>query len=145
MSGIERSFLLVKPNMCNNPVVHDEVLTKLSLFDLRFTEIYETRITEEEVYELCPGRIGLERFDDIKAYLTSGPVRVIKVEGHDAIQAVRDVKGKTWRGGLRGKYAKDFVENAFHSPDSAEERDDHEKILERRKNVIFDSQIDKYE
>lgn len=64
-------------------------------------------------------------FNDLVAFMTSGPSIVLALEKADAVQAWRDFMGptdatKAPQGTIRGQFGKSVQENATHGSDSPE-------------------------
>lgn len=127
---IEQSFLLCKPDTLQCGAFEDS-LQVLHNDGLAVTSVRYFEIDEQGVAELYPERMDGYFCDEIRWYMTSGACALVLVEGEDAIHRVLDLKGKTYRGGLRGKYALSFVINSFHCPDSGLEYESHLDILKK--------------
>lgn len=138
----ERSFLLVKPESVQMGL-RDEAIELLAKEGLHFEKTADLQFESEDVATIYAKRMEGEHAERMVSYMTQGPSHVIYVTGESAIEKVQKVKGKTWsEKGLRGKYAKDFIENNFHSPDSQEEYDLNVEIMSKREIVVFDSSKD---
>ena len=64
-------------------------------------------------------------FDDLVAFITSGPVMALAVEGPDAVSVVRTLMGPTNPveappGTIRGDFGIEITENLVHGSDSPE-------------------------
>jgi nucleoside-diphosphate kinase len=73
-------------------------------------------------YEIHKGR---PFYDDLVAFMTSGPVLVMVLEGEDAIAKNRKIMGatdpaKADKGTIRGDFATSIDQNAVHGSDSKE-------------------------
>jgi nucleoside-diphosphate kinase len=120
----ESTLLIVKPDGVRRGLV-GEVLRRveakgLTIEELRLFTI--PRATAEEHY-------GEHRekpfFDELVAFITSGPVVVGKVTGDDAITCWRALMGPTNPvdappGSIRGDFATQIGENIVHGSDSPE-------------------------
>ena len=64
-------------------------------------------------------------YSDLVAFITSGPVAAMVVEGVDAVAGMRQIMGSTnplqaAPGSIRGDYATEITENIVHGSDSPE-------------------------
>ena len=69
--------------------------------------------------------VGKPFFDDLVAFITSGPVMAMVVQGPSAVGVVRGMMGTTnpveaAPGTIRGDFALDIGENIVHGSDSVE-------------------------
>jgi nucleoside-diphosphate kinase len=69
--------------------------------------------------------IGRPYYEDLKSFMTSGPIVAMVLEGEDAIKRVRKLNGKTnpaeaEEGTIRRMYAESGSRNAVHASDSPE-------------------------
>lgn len=124
----ERSFCMLKPGLLQRRQV-GEVLSRLERKGLR---IIACKMIQMDA-ELCQTHYShlSERsfFPDLQAYMTSGPMLAMVIEGYNAISALRALCGPTESetaapGTIRGDFALLTRKNIIHSsdsPDSAEE------------------------
>ncbi len=81
--------------------------------------------TTEEAKEFYSIHEGKPFFNDLIAYITSGPVVGIELEADDAVVKVRELVGATnpseaRPGTIRYMYGTDIQQNAVHASDSDE-------------------------
>ena len=124
---IERSFLLVKPDGVLGGQVKD---AREALVDagLKIVDQRRIRLTAGQVRRLYPERASGRFAQENEDYMTAGDVVMISVEGTDAVDRTSEVKGKTYKSGLRKVFADNFVHNTFHSPDRGEVKREEEVI-----------------
>lgn len=107
-----------------------EAVSALNSVGLSLVREERVRMSEQQVAELYPERIPGIFEKEMLDYMTAGDVIYCEVEGNNACQLVRQVKGKTKRSGLRLLYAQNMIHNTFHCPDD-------ETCFEREREVIL--------
>lgn len=111
----ERTYLLVKPDGLG---LLDEIRQQLYYNDDVIVGLgVRVSLTSDCVRRLYPERMGTDFENEIIDYMTSGECVIFDVEGDNAIQEVKEIKGKTYKSGLRLKYADNFIHNTVHCPD----------------------------
>ncbi|RKX51748.1 MAG: nucleoside-diphosphate kinase, partial [Thermotoga sp.] len=98
-----------------------------------------TRMSREEAYELYKEHEGKDFFEKLIEFVTRGPVVMMVIEGPRAVEAVRNLVGKTdgvqaSAGTIRGDFSLSTRENIVHASDSSESA--------RREIKIFFKEID---
>ena len=121
---MERSLVLVKPDGVRRGLVGEIVgrieRKGLSLVAGRFFTI-DTELAGRHYAEHTEKPF----FADLVAFITSGPVMALAVEGPDAVKIVRTLMGPTNPvdappGTIRGDYATEITFNLIHGSDSPE-------------------------
>lgn len=122
--SVERTLVLVKPNGVSRGLV-GEIIARferrgLVLKGLKL--VHAPRELAEEHYEEHREKAF---FGDLVAFLTSGPIVAMAVEGESAVQVVRDMTGatdpvKAAPGTIRGDFALEIGENIVHASDGVE-------------------------
>ena len=122
--AVQRTLAIVKPDGVQKNLV-GEVLRRLESAGLRIVGLRMTALTQ-------PGAEGFyhvhrERpfFASLTAYMTSGPIVVVALEGEDAIKRLRDLMGatdpaKAAAGTIRKDFADSIERNIIHGSDSPE-------------------------
>lgn len=122
--AVERSFVMVKPDGVRRGLVGECIRRfeqrGLRLVDLRM--LTPSRALAEEHYGEHRGK-GF--FDSVVAFITSGPVVAMVIEGESAITAIRQMVGATRPldaapGSIRGDFALEVGENILHASDGPE-------------------------
>ncbi|MHB8604629.1 MAG: nucleoside-diphosphate kinase [Thermoplasmatota archaeon] len=121
---MERTFAMVKPDGVARGLV-GEVVRRYEARGLKLAGLKLMRVTRRLAEEHYAEHKGKKFYDGLIAYITSGPVAVICLEGKDAVKVVRSVNGATnpidaAPGTLRGDLALDIGRNVVHGSDSAE-------------------------
>ena len=123
-----RTFVMVKPDGVKKSLV-GEVIRRFENFSFKLAALKVMKIdrkTAEKHYEMHKGKAF---YEDLLAYITSGPVVPMVVEidlsDEDGIKLVRKIVGKTnpleaEMGSIRGDYATTISENIVHAADSPE-------------------------
>jgi nucleoside-diphosphate kinase len=126
--AIERTFSIVKPDGVEKNLI-GEVYRRFEQAGLRIVASRMLRLSREQ----AEGFYGVHKerpfFNDLVAYMTSGPVVVQVLEGEDAIQRNREIMGATnpadaESGKIRADFAASIEENVVHGsdgPDTARE------------------------
>jgi nucleoside-diphosphate kinase len=123
---VEQTFVMIKPDGVQRNLV-GEIISRFERKGLRLSALKMLNVTKEMAYEHYKEHVGKPFFDDLVAYIMSGPVVAMVWEGFDAVQAARSIIGatdpkKADPGSIRGMFATDISRNIIHgadSPDSA--------------------------
>ena len=122
--ALERTLSIIKPDAVAKGHV-DEICKRLEDAGLSITEKKSIHLD----YALAEGfyieHKGKPFFEDLIKFMTSGPIQVQVLEGHDAIINYRAVMGSTnpkeaAPGTLRADFAESIDANAVHGSDSPE-------------------------
>ena len=122
--GVTRTFSIIKPDATRRNLTGGvtKMLEETGLRVVASKRIHMTKAQAEGFY-------GVHRerpfFNDLVAFMTSGPVVVQVLEGEDAVKRNRDVMGATnpkdaADGTIRKVYAESIEANSVHGSDSDE-------------------------
>ena len=124
MSNIEQTLSIIKPDAVERNLV-DEIKNiflknKLSILDSK-----KIHITKDEASEFYKVHQSKPFYNDLCAYLSSGPIVVMILEGENAVTANRKLMGATnpkeaKDGTIRKKYGISIDKNSVHGSDSIE-------------------------
>lgn len=122
--AVERTLSIIKPDVTARNLT-GTINAHLEGAGLRIVaqkRLHLTRAQAEAFYAVHKER---SFFDNLVAFMTSGPVVVQVLEGENAIAHNRAVMGATnpkeaAEGTIRALYARDIEANAVHGSDSAE-------------------------
>lgn len=122
--ALERTFSIVKPDATRRNIT-GKVVDKLESAGLRVIaqkRIHMTKAQAEGFYAVHKER---PFFNDLVAFMTSGPVVVQVLEGEGAIAKNRDVMGATnpadaAPGTIRADFAESIEANSVHGSDAPE-------------------------
>ena len=119
-----KTFFMVKPDGVRRNIIGDVinrvekegfVITKMKMMQIS-TELAEMHYAEHTEKPF---------FNDLVAFITSGPVVAMEVEGDNAVLAIRELMGATnpaeaEPGTIRGDLGSKLEENVVHGSDSEE-------------------------
>ena len=123
--AIERTLSILKPDATAQPGVSGEILSRFEKAGLSIIALKKLRLTRE----LAEGFYAVHKerpfYDDLVAFMTSGPVVVSVLEGEGAIAKNRELMGPTNSteapaGTIRGDFGTDIERNAAHGSDAPE-------------------------
>ncbi len=122
--ALERTFSIIKPDATRRNLTGaiNAMLEEAGLRIVAQRRIRMTRQQAETFYEVHKER---PFYDDLVAFMTSGPVVVQVLEGEDAVALNRRVMGATNpeeadEGTIRKTHAESLEANSAHGSDSAE-------------------------
>jgi len=122
MAEIQRTLSIVKPDAVAAGATGD-ILSRFEKAGLQIVAMKKIWLTEQ----LARGFYAVHKerpfFNDLVAFMTSGPVVVSVLEGPNAIAAHRDLLGPTNSseapaGTIRGDHGTDIERNAAHGSDA---------------------------
>ncbi|HZD18424.1 MAG TPA: nucleoside-diphosphate kinase [Actinomycetota bacterium] len=130
---VESSLLIVKPDGVRRGLV-GEVLRRVEAKGLRIPEMRMLTIDRPLAEEHYAEHRDKPFFDELVAFITSGPVVVARVEGEGAIGVFRTMMGPTDPtaappGTIRGDFGLIITENLVHGSDSAESAERELKLF----------------
>ncbi len=122
--ALERTFSIIKPDATRRNLTGaiNAMLEEAGLRIVAQRRLRMTRQQAETFYEVHKER---PFYDDLVAFMTSGPVVVQVLEGEDAVALNRRVMGATNpeeadEGTIRKTHAESLEANSAHGSDSAE-------------------------
>jgi nucleoside-diphosphate kinase len=120
----ESTLLIVKPDGVRRGLV-GEVLRRVEDKGLAIAELRMMTIGRELAERHYAEHVEKPFFEELVAFITSGPVVVARIEGERAIESWRTIMGPTNPaaappGTIRGDLATLIAENVVHGSDSAE-------------------------
>jgi nucleoside-diphosphate kinase len=121
---MESTFVMVKPDGVERGLV-GEVISRLERKGLRLEAMRMMEIDADLAHRHYREHEAKPFFDDLVAFVTRGPVVVMKWSGEGAISVVRSLMGSTnpreaEPGTIRGDYGLELTENIVHGSDSPE-------------------------
>ena len=122
--AVERTLSIVKPDGVEKNLI-GEVYRRFEQAGLRIVAARMMHLTRTEAEGFYAVHRERPFFNDLCAYMTSGPVVVQVLEGEDAVARNREIMGatdprKAEPGTIRADLAKSIEENVVHGSDSAE-------------------------
>lgn len=121
---METTLVLIKPGGVQRRL-NGEILRRIEARGLEIVGLKLIRPTRATVEEHYSEHRGKGFFEDVVAYLTSGPVVAVAVRGVNAVKAIRTMMGATnpleaTPGTVRGDFALTIDDNLTHSSSDAE-------------------------
>ena len=120
----ERTFSIIKPDATRRNLT-GAITTMLEEAGLRVVASRRIHMTKDQAEGFYAVHRERPFFNDLVAFMTSGPVVVQVLEGEDAVAKNREVMGATNpanadEGTIRKTYAESIEANSVHGSDSPE-------------------------
>ena len=120
----ERTFSILKPDATERNLT-GAINAMIEKAGLRIVAQRRLRMTPEQAKKFYEVHKERPFYGELVEMMTSGPVVVQVLEGHDAIKRYRDVMGatnpeKAEPGTIRKEHAKSMGENSVHGSDAPE-------------------------
>ena len=124
MSNLEQTLSIIKPDAVERNLenkIKDFIVKK----NLKIIKIKKVKISKEEASEFYKVLQTKPFYNDLCAYLSSGPIYVMVLEGENAVLKNREIMGatdplKAEEGTLRKLYGLSIDKNSVHGSDSVE-------------------------
>ena len=134
MADKQQTLILVKPDGVRRRLV-GEVIRRIEAKGFEIRELRMATIDESLAQKHYAEHVDKPFFGELVAFITSGPLVAMVVEGPDAVAGMRQMMGATnpieaTPGSIRGDYATVISENIVHGSDSPES-------AEREVNLFF--------
>ena len=122
--ALERTFSILKPDALQSGVV-GMVLAKFEAAGLKIVAMRMAPLTKAEAEGFYAVHKERPFFTSLVAYMTSGPVVLLVLEGANAVARNREIMGATnpanaAEGTIRKLFAKSIEANSVHGSDSEE-------------------------
>jgi nucleoside-diphosphate kinase len=122
--AIERTFSIIKPDATRRNLT-GKINAKLEEAGLRIIAQKRVRLTREQAEGFYAVHKARPFFNDLCAFMTSGPVVLQVLEGENAIARNREVMGATNPanaavGTIRKEFAESIEANSVHGSDAPE-------------------------
>ncbi len=122
--AIERTLSIIKPDATRRNIT-GKINAAFEAAGLRIVAQKRLRLTLERAQAFYAVHAARPFYDDLCAFMTSGPVVVQVLEGESAIEKNREVMGATdpaeaAPGTLRALYAETIEANSVHGSDAPE-------------------------
>ena len=118
----ERTLSIIKPDAVAKNVV-GQILSRFEGAGLKIVALKMQHLSSEQAEGFYAEHSERPFFNDLVAFMTSGPVSVQVLEGENAVLANRDLMGATnpqeaEAGTIRADFAQSIDANAVHGSDS---------------------------
>ena len=120
----ERTYIMLKPNAVKRKLM-GEIISRIEKKGFEITNMKLFTLTPELTKEHYAHIADKPFYPEVEAFMTSGPVLGMIVEGENVVQGMRNLMGPTkWleapAGTIRGDFAISNGENIIHGSDSVE-------------------------
>ena len=122
--SVQRTLSIIKPDAVKKNVI-GEIISRFESNGLKLVAAKLIYLNDELASGFYAEHEGRPFFEDLKKFMTSGPVFVQVLEGENAISLNRELMGNTdpkqaAPGTIRADYANSIDANAVHGSDSPE-------------------------
>ena len=122
--ALERTFSIIKPDATRRNIT-GKIIDRLESAGLRVVASKRIHMTKEQAEGFYAVHKERPFFNDLVAFMTSGPVVVQVLEGENAIAKNREVMGATnpaeaADGTIRKDFAENIEANSVHGSDAPE-------------------------
>lgn len=119
--SVERTLSIIKPDAVAKNVI-GEIYNRFEKAGLKIVEARMQHLSREEAEGFYAVHSERPFFNDLVAFMTSGPVMIQALEGEEAIAMNRQLMGATnpaeaETGTIRADFAKSIDANAVHGSD----------------------------
>ena len=124
MSSTEQTLSIIKPDAVERNLV-EEIKNIFIKNNLRIKDSKKIHITKDEAAEFYKVHQSKSFYNDLCAYLSSGPIVVMILEGDNAVKANREIMGATnprdaKENTIRKLYGISIDKNSVHGSDSVD-------------------------
>jgi nucleoside-diphosphate kinase len=121
---MDRTLILVKPDAFARGLT-GEIIARFERKGLRIAALRYMQMTEDLARRHYAEHEGKPFFGELVAFITSGPLVAMALDGYQAVVAARQVIGATnpleaAPGSIRGDFALEVGQNMVHGSDSDE-------------------------
>ena len=122
--AIERTFSIIKPDAVAKNVI-GEIYSRFEKSGLKIVAAKMLHLTKEQAKGFYAEHSERGFFNDLVAFMISGPVIMQVLEGENAVLKHREIMGATnpkeaAAGTIRADFANSIDENAVHGSDAVE-------------------------
>lgn len=122
--ALERTFSIIKPDATKRNLT-GKIIAKFEEAGLRVVAQRRIHLSREQAEEFYGVHRERPFFNDLVAFMTSGPVVVQVLEGENAIARNREIMGATnpaeaAEGTIRKEFAESIEANSVHGSDAPE-------------------------
>ena len=122
--NIQKTLVIIKPDAVKRSIV-GEILKLYEIKGLKINRMSMLTASDALLETHYSAHIDKPFYKNLLAFMKSGPMIVLVLEGPDAVEVVRKINGATNYldaecGSIRGLYALSVTENCVHGSDSEE-------------------------
>lgn len=146
---MEQTFSMLKPDAVQRNLV-GEIIGRFEKKGLKLVALKMLQISREMAERHYAEHIGKPFFEDLVAFITSGPVVAMIWEGKNAVQVVRNMMGKTdpqeaLAGTIRGDFGLFTGNNIVHGSDSLESASREINLFFSESEIVsYEKELDKW-
>ena len=138
--AVERTLSIIKPDATRRNLT-GKINARFEEAGLRIVAQKRIRLTKEQAEKFYEVHAERSFFDELVAFMTSGPVMVQVLEGENAVQANRDIMGATnpanaAPGTIRKDFAESIEANSVHGSDSPENAASEIKFFFSKSEIV---------
>ena len=120
----EQTLFIVKPDAVKRKLV-GQIISRFEQKGFIIQKLKMFQFTQEQAGEFYNVHKDKPFFEELRSFITSGPVVVAIIEGNNAVATTRIMIGATKSfeassGSIRGDFGLGFSENIIHASDSIE-------------------------
>lgn len=122
---MERTYIMLKPDAYEKKV-YGKIIDIIERQGFNITNIKMFTLSKEQIKEHYSHLLNFDFFAELSAFMQSGPVLGMIVEGENAIAKMRELMGPTKNAkelapnSIRGIYADGTTRNIIHGSDAPE-------------------------
>jgi len=138
--AVERTLSIIKPDATRRNLT-GKINARFEEAGLRIVAQKRIRLTKEQAEKFYEVHAERSFFDELVAFMTSGPVIVQVLEGENAVVANRDIMGATnpanaAPGTIRKDFAESIEANSVHGSDSPENAASEIKFFFSKSDIV---------
>ena len=138
--AVERTLSIIKPDATRRNLT-GKINARFEEAGLRIVAQKRIRLTKEQAEKFYEVHAERSFFDELVAFMTSGPVIVQVLEGENAVMANRDIMGATNpanadAGTIRKDFAESIEANSVHGSDSPENAASEIKFFFSKSEIV---------
>ena len=139
--AVERTLSIIKPDATRRNLT-GKINARFEEAGLRIVAQKRIRLTKEQAEKFYEVHAERSFFDELVAFMTSGPVIVQVLEGENAVMANRDIMGATnpanaAPGTIRKDFAESIEANSVHGSDSPENAASEIKFFFSKSEIVL--------
>lgn len=124
MALLEQTLVIIKPDAVKRGLI-GEIISRYEAKALHISQMQMLHATREKLTKHYAEHEGKSFFDSLLAFMMSGEIIVMVVEGNNAVAQVRKINGATKfleadMGSIRGDFGIDITANLVHGSDAVE-------------------------
>lgn len=121
---IQQTYIMLKPDAIQRGLM-GEIISRIEVKGYQIVQAKMMTLNKEIIAQHYAHLVDKDFYPKLEAFMLSGPVLAMLVEGEEAIQGMRNMMGSTNvfeapAGTIRGDYATDVTYNLIHGSDSVD-------------------------